>query len=64
MNRNDRPPDYLIERIARHVRTLLAMPPSNTREANAQRLLRKEIQKLESYKRDERIDILPERGVP
>lgn len=64
MNRTDRPPDYLIERIARHVRTLLAMPPSNTREANAQRLLRKEIQKLESYKRDERIDILPERGVP
>lgn len=50
MRRSDRPPDYLIDRIARHSRTLLDIPPRNNREANAQRLLRKEIKRLLTYK--------------
>ena len=50
MKRSDRPPDYLIEAIARHARILLQMNPTNNREANAQRLLGKEIRKLVTYK--------------
>lgn len=50
MKRSDRPPDYLIDRIVRHADVLVKMPPTNTREANAQRLLKKEIRKLSSYK--------------
>lgn len=50
MRRSDRPPDYLIDRIARHADVLVKMKPTNTREANAQRLLKKEIKKLVTYK--------------
>lgn len=50
MKRSDRPPDYLIDQIARHVQIVAKMQPTNTREANAQRLLKKEIRKLSSYK--------------
>ena len=50
MKRSDRPPDYLIDRIARHADVLVKMQPTNTREANAQRLLKKEIRKLVTYK--------------
>lgn len=50
MKRSDRPPDYLIDRIARHADVLVKMKPTNTREANAQRLLKKEIKKLVTYK--------------
>lgn len=45
-----RPPDYLIEAIARHAKVLMEIPPRNNREANAQRLLRKEIKRLVTYK--------------
>lgn len=50
MKRSDRPPDYLIDRIARHAEVLVRMRPTNTREANAQRLLKQEIRKLVTYK--------------
>lgn len=50
MKRSYRPPDYLIDRIARHADVLVKMQPTNTREANAQRLLKKEIMKLLTYK--------------
>lgn len=50
MKRSPRPPDYLIDRIARHASILLNMKPGNTREANAQRLLKQEIKKLLTYK--------------
>lgn len=52
MKRSDRPPDYLIDSIARHVRTLLQLEPTNNREYNAQRLLKKEIKRLETYKQN------------
>ena len=50
MKRSDRPPDYLIDRIARHAEVLVKMRPTNTREANAMRLLKQEIRKLVTYK--------------
>lgn len=50
MKRSDRPPDYLIDRIARHADVLVKMKPTNTREANAMRLLKQEIKKLVTYK--------------
>lgn len=51
MKRSDRPPDYLIDAIARHVRTLLSSPLESNKYKNAERLLNKEIKKLETYKR-------------
>lgn len=50
MKRLDRPPDYLIDAIARHVGVLLKMQTTIPREVNAQRLLRKEVKKLLTYK--------------
>lgn len=50
MKRSDRPPDYLIDRIARHTEVLVKMQPATSREANALRLLKKEIKKLVTYK--------------
>lgn len=50
MKRSELPPDYLIDAIARHVRILLQLEPTNNREYNAQRLLKKEIRRLETYK--------------
>lgn len=50
MKRPDRPPDYLIDAIARHVGVLLKMRTTIPREMNAQRLLKKEIKKLVTYK--------------
>ena len=50
MKRSDRPPDYLIDRLARHASVLLGMKPTTTREANAQRLLKIEVKKLLTYK--------------
>mgnify|MGYP006920946554 CR=1 FL=1 len=44
------PPDYLIEAIARHVGAVLSAPPGSDRYLNAERLLRKEIRRLETYK--------------
>lgn len=54
MKRSDSPPDYLIDRVARHVRILLQMEPTNNREYNAQRLLKKEIRRLETYKQNKK----------
>lgn len=50
MKRSELPPDYLIDRVARHVMILLQLEPTNNREYNAQRLLKKEIRRLETYK--------------
>ena len=50
MKRSDRPPDYLIDAIARHVRTLLSAPQESNKYKNAERLVKKEIRKLETYK--------------
>lgn len=50
MKRSDRPPDYLIDRLARHALLLAKMQPTSNKEANAQRLLKQEIKKLLTYK--------------
>ena len=50
MKKSDCPPDYLIDQIARHADVLAKMQPANSREANAQRLLKQEIRKLVTYK--------------
>ena len=50
MKRSDRPPDYLIEAIVRHVNAVLSFPYGSNKYKNAERLLRKEIRKLETYK--------------
>lgn len=50
MRRSARPPNYLIDRIARHADILAKMQPANSREANAQRLLKIEVKKLLTYK--------------
>ena len=50
MKRSNRPPDYLIDQIARHVQALANMQPATTREANAIRLLKLEVKKLLTYK--------------
>lgn len=50
MERSDRPPDYLIDAIVRHVNTVLSFPYGSNKYKNAERLLRKEIRKLETYK--------------
>ena len=50
MKRSPHPPDYLIDAIARHARTLIAARVSSVKEEEAQRLLKKEIRKLLTYK--------------
>ena len=50
MKRSDRPPDYLIDQIARHVQIVAKMQPATSREANALRLLKQEVKKLLTYK--------------
>lgn len=50
MKRLDRPPDYLIDQIARHVQIVAKMQPATSREANALRLLKLEVKKLQTYK--------------
>lgn len=50
MKRSDRVPDYLIDGIARHVNAILFSPFGSDRHKNAERLLKKEIKRLETYK--------------
>lgn len=52
MKKSDRPPDYLIDQIARHVQVVANMQPATTREANALRLLKQEVKKLLTYKQN------------
>ena len=64
MKRSDRPPDYLIDQIARHVQIAAKMQPATSREANALRLLKLEVKKLLTYKKnkDVYIGLQPESG--
>ena len=52
MKRSDSPPDYLIDQIARHVQIVAKMQPATSREANALRLLKLEVKKLLTYKKN------------
>lgn len=51
MRKYDTVPDYLIDSIARHVRAIINGDRNSNRYKNAERLLKKEIIKLESYKK-------------
>ena len=52
MKKSDRPPDYLIDQIARHVQIVAKMQPATSREANALRLQKQEVKKLLTYKQN------------
>lgn len=62
MKRSLHPPDYLIDAIARHVAVLVKMQPGNTREYNAQRLLKKEIKRLLTYKKEQVDELTSKQG--
>lgn len=51
MRKSDTVPDYLIDSISRHVRTILYGDRNSNKYKNAERLLKKEIIKLESSKK-------------
>lgn len=51
MRKSDRPPDYLIEKIVRHANIIIAAPYGSVKYMDAARLLKKEVKKLETYKR-------------
>lgn len=51
MRRGDKVPDYLIDNITRHVNTLLCYPAESNRYKNAERLVKKEIRRLNEYKK-------------
>lgn len=46
MKRSDRPPDYLIDAIVRHVNTVLSFPYGSNKYKNAERLFKKGNKKI------------------
>ena len=54
MRKNDRPPNYLIDKIVRHTNIIIAAPYGSVKYMDAARLLKKEVKKLETYKKNER----------
>ena len=53
MRKSDRPPNYLIDKIVRHTNIITA-PYGSVKYMDAARLLKKEVKKLETYKKNER----------
>lgn len=51
MRKNDSPPNYLIDKIVRHTNIIIAAPYGSVKYKDAARLLKKEVKKLETYKR-------------
>lgn len=51
MRKSDRPPNYLIEKIVRHANIIITAPYGSVKYMDAVRLLKKEVKKLETYKR-------------
>lgn len=51
MRKSDRPPNYLIDKIVRHTNIIITTPYGSVRYMDAARLLKKEVKKLETYKR-------------
>ena len=54
MRKSDRPPNYLIDKIVRHVNIITTASYGSARYMDAVRLLKNEVKKLETYKRNER----------
>ena len=53
MRKSDRPPNYLINKIVRHVNIIITAPYGSVKYMDAARLLKKEVKKLETYKKNE-----------
>lgn len=51
MRKSDRPPNYLIDKIVRHTNIIITASYGSVRYMDAVRLLKKEVKKLETYKR-------------
>lgn len=51
MRKSDRPPNYLINKIVRHANIIITAPHGSVKYMDAARLLKKEVKKLETYKR-------------
>lgn len=51
MRKSDRPPNYLIDKIVRHANIIITAPYGSVKYMDAARLLKKEVKKLETYKR-------------
>ncbi len=51
MRKSNRPPNYLIDKIVRHTNIIITAPYDSVRYMDAARLLKKEVKKLETYKR-------------
>lgn len=51
MRKSDRPPNYLIDKIVRHANIIITAPYGSVRYMDTARLLKKEVKKLETYKR-------------
>lgn len=55
MRKSDRPPNYLIDKIVRHTNIIIITAPyGSVKYMDAARLLKKEVKKLETYKKNER----------
>lgn len=51
MRKSDMPPNYLIDKIVRHENIIITAPYGSVKYMEAARLLKKEVKKLETYKR-------------
>lgn len=51
MRKSDRPPNYLIDKIVRHTNIITTASYGSVKYMDAARLLKKEVKKLETYKR-------------
>lgn len=51
MRKSDMPPNYLIDKIVRHTNIIITAPYGSVKYMDAARLLKKEVKKLETYKR-------------
>nr|DAH53035.1 MAG TPA: hypothetical protein [Caudoviricetes sp.] len=51
MRKSDRPPNYLIDKIVRHTNIIITASYGSVKYMDAARLLKKEVKKLETYKR-------------
>lgn len=51
MRKSDSPPNYLIDKIVRHTNIIITASYGSVRYMDAVRLLKKEVKKLETYKR-------------
>lgn len=51
MRKSDRPPNYLIDKIVRHTNIIITASYGSVKYMDTARLLKKEVRKLETYKR-------------